>query len=117
MTPRNTFKILHPDAKGRVTLGAIAKGISSYRMVQDNQGRLVLEPYVEIAANLMPGWAEAQSPYIAPHAAELGQRHENLPPKPGLVDFMETTLGEDAANIGNAKWASDKRPLGQDFAE
>ena len=117
MTPRNTVKILHPDAKGRVTLGAIAKGISSYRMVQDDQGRLVLEPYVEIAANLIPGWAESQSPYIALRTAELGQRHENQTPKPGLVDFMEATLGEDAADLGKAKWASDTRPLGQDFAE
>ncbi len=48
MTVHTHIKILHPDAKGRVTLGAIAKGISSYRMTQDGQGRLVLEPFVEI---------------------------------------------------------------------
>ena len=41
-------KILHPDAKGRITLGALAKGISSYRMTKDQQGRLILEPFVEI---------------------------------------------------------------------
>jgi len=44
----NTVKILHPDAKGRITLGAMAKGISSYRMTKDEHGRLVLEPFVEI---------------------------------------------------------------------
>ncbi len=44
----NAAKILHPDAKGRITLGAIAKGISSYRMTKDEQGRLVLVPFVEI---------------------------------------------------------------------
>jgi hypothetical protein len=48
MTVHTPIKILHPDSKGRVTLGAIAKGISSYRMTQDDQGRLVLEPFVEI---------------------------------------------------------------------
>ena len=37
MTVHTHIKILHPDAKGRVTLGAIAKGISSYRMTQDDQ--------------------------------------------------------------------------------
>ena len=44
----NAAKILHPDVKGRITLGAIAKGISSYRMTKDEHGRIVLEPFVEI---------------------------------------------------------------------
>jgi len=48
MTLETKVKILHPDAKGRVTLGAVAKGISSYRMTKDQQGRIVLEPFVEI---------------------------------------------------------------------
>lgn len=117
MTLRKNVKILHPDAKGRVTLGALAKGISSYRMTQDDQGRLVLEPYVEIAAHRMPGWAESQSPYTAPQEAELGQRREHDPARRGLIDFMETTLSEDAADIGKAKWAADKPALGQDFTE
>ena len=117
MALRKNVKVLHPDAKGRVTLGALAKGIRSYRMTQDDQGRLVLEPDVEIAAHRMPGWAESQSPDTAPQEAELGQRREHYPARRGLIDFMETTLGKDAADIGKAKWAADKPALGQDFTE
>ena len=43
-------KTLHPDAKGRITLGALAKGVSSFRASRDADGRIVLEPYVEIPA-------------------------------------------------------------------
>ncbi len=117
MILRKNIKILHPDAKGRVTLGALAKGISSYRMTQDDQGCLVLEPYVEIAAHRVQGWAESQSPYTGPPEAELGQRREHDPAQRGLVDFMETMLGDDAADVGKAKWAADKPALGQDFTE
>ena len=42
--------ILRPDSKGRITLGAVAKGISSYRMVVDEHQRITLEPYTEIPA-------------------------------------------------------------------
>jgi hypothetical protein len=41
---------LRPDAKGRITLGAYAKGISSFRVHQEKDGRIVLEPYAEIPA-------------------------------------------------------------------
>ena len=41
---------LSPDTKGRVTLGKFAKGVSSFRMNMDNEGRILLEPYVEIPA-------------------------------------------------------------------
>jgi hypothetical protein len=40
--------MLRPDAKGRIALGKLAKGVSSYRLQQESNGRLVLEPYVEI---------------------------------------------------------------------
>ncbi len=46
-TPTITVR---PDAKGRIALGALAKGVSSYRIQQGEGGRLVLEPYVEIPA-------------------------------------------------------------------
>ena len=39
---------VRPDAKGRIALGALAKGISSYRVHKEESGRLVLEPFVEI---------------------------------------------------------------------
>jgi uncharacterized protein YyaL (SSP411 family) len=39
---------VRPDAKGRIALGALAKGISSYRVHKEEGGRLVLEPFTEI---------------------------------------------------------------------
>lgn len=43
-------RTVHPDAKGRITLGALAKGISSFQISSDRDGRIILEPYVEIPA-------------------------------------------------------------------
>jgi hypothetical protein len=41
--------ILKPDSKGRVTLGKLAKGVSSFHVIHDEQkGIIVLEPYTEI---------------------------------------------------------------------
>lgn len=42
--------VLRPDAKGRITLGPLAKGISSFVVSRDDDGRLTLEPYKEIPA-------------------------------------------------------------------
>ncbi len=39
---------VRPDAKGRVALGALAKGVSSFRVHKEKDGKLVLEPFVEI---------------------------------------------------------------------
>lgn len=39
---------VRPDAKGRITLGALAKGVSSFRVHKEESGRVVLEPFVEI---------------------------------------------------------------------
>lgn len=41
---------VHPDAKGRISLGNLAKGISSFQISTDKDGRIILEPYVEIPA-------------------------------------------------------------------
>ena len=43
-----TDKILRPDSKGRICLGKLAKGVSSFRVTVDEQQRIVLEPYAEI---------------------------------------------------------------------
>ena len=42
--------VLRPDAKGRITLGPLAKGISSFVVSKEADGRLTLEPYKEIPA-------------------------------------------------------------------
>jgi hypothetical protein len=41
---------VRPDAKGRITLGSLAKGVSSFRVTEDKDGRLLLEPFKEIPA-------------------------------------------------------------------
>jgi len=41
---------VRPDAKGRIALGALAKGVSSFRIHQEKDGRLILEPFTEIPA-------------------------------------------------------------------
>ena len=42
---------LRPDSKGRITLGKLAEGVSSYRARRQKDGRIVLEPFVEIPAD------------------------------------------------------------------
>ena len=39
-----------PDAKGRITLGALARGVSSFRATVDAEGRITLTPFAEIPA-------------------------------------------------------------------
>lgn len=41
---------LRPDSKGRITLGKLAKGISSFRARRMEDGNILLEPLVEIPA-------------------------------------------------------------------
>ncbi len=43
-------KMLRPDSKGRVCLGKLAEGVSSFRVTVDDHQRIVLEPYAEIPA-------------------------------------------------------------------
>ncbi|CZO60809.1 hypothetical protein SCO11_01870 [Legionella pneumophila serogroup 1] len=45
-----TVKMLRPDSKGRISLGSIAKGISGFSMHQEPDGKVILEPFVEIPA-------------------------------------------------------------------
>jgi hypothetical protein len=45
------LKTVRPDAKGRITLGHLAHGVSSYSVTQDRHNRIILEPRVEIPAN------------------------------------------------------------------
>ena len=42
---------LRPDAKGRITLGKLAEGVSSYRARRQKDGRIILEPFIEIPAS------------------------------------------------------------------
>lgn len=40
--------ILRPDSKGRVNLGELTHGVSSYRVSSGENGQLILSPYLEI---------------------------------------------------------------------
>jgi hypothetical protein len=42
---------LRPDSKGRVTLGKLAEGVSSYVARRQKDGKILLEPFVEIPAD------------------------------------------------------------------
>ena len=44
------LKTVRPDAKGRITLGHLADGVSSYLVSKDKYNRIILEPRVEIPA-------------------------------------------------------------------
>ena len=48
--PASQNRTVRPDAKGRITLGEFAKGVSSFRVHQEKDGRLILEPFREIPA-------------------------------------------------------------------
>ncbi len=39
---------LRPDSKGRITLGKLAEGVSSFRVHRQSDGKVVLEPFAEI---------------------------------------------------------------------
>ena len=39
---------LRPDAKGRINLGKLAKGVSSFRAHRTEDGNIILEPFTEI---------------------------------------------------------------------
>jgi hypothetical protein len=43
-------KIVRPDAKGRITLGRLTKGVSGYTVTETKDHKLILEPQVEIPA-------------------------------------------------------------------
>jgi len=43
-----TEKVLRPDSKGRICLGQLARGVSSFHVTVDEERRIVLVPYSEI---------------------------------------------------------------------
>lgn len=46
----HVFQQLRPDAKGRINLGKLAEGVSSFHVHQTEDGNIVLEPYSEVPA-------------------------------------------------------------------
>jgi len=72
-------KVLRPDAKGRICLGKLAEGVSSFRVSVDERRRIVLEPYAEIPAT--EKWL-----FDNPDARESVRR--------GLVDVAEGRVAD-----------------------
>ncbi len=46
----STSVTLRLDTKGRIALGKLALGVSSFHATTDERGRIILEPYAEIPA-------------------------------------------------------------------
>jgi len=40
--------MVRPDSKGRVTLGRLTEGVSSFSVKKDKNNRIILEPYLEV---------------------------------------------------------------------
>lgn len=47
--PRDA-RVVRPDSKGRIALGSLAKGVSSYMVDVQPDGRIVLTAYAEVPA-------------------------------------------------------------------
>ncbi|MBB1250444.1 hypothetical protein [Rhizobium sp. G21] len=56
-----------PDAEGRVSLGALAAGVSSYRISQRPDGSLILQPTSDVSAD--EAWLQN-----SPKALEMVER-------------------------------------------
>jgi hypothetical protein len=65
---------IRPDAKGRITLGKLAHGVSSFHATTDTKGRIILEPYTEIPAS--EKWLFDNKPALAAVKKGLSQAAE-----------------------------------------
>lgn len=43
-------RIVRPDAKGRIMLGRLAKGVSGYKITETKDHKIILDPQIEIPA-------------------------------------------------------------------
>lgn len=82
--------LLRPDSKGRVTLGKITEGISSYRAEIDEHGKITLEPYKEIPA---------REHWLYKNPAALAMVEEGL---------RQSARGETVYRGSFAKYANDE---------
>ena len=84
-------KMLRPDSKGRISLGVLTKGISGFSMHQEQNGRIVLEPFVEIPAN--ETWLFENTSALSKVRKGLEQaKHGALVDKGGFSQFTEDEI-------------------------
>lgn len=85
--------VVRPGAKGRVCLGKLARGVSSYRAIFDEKShKIILEPYSEIPYGIISpmekireGWEKS--------CQEIAQNNEDI-----LLDIGSI------ANEGDEEW-------------
>jgi len=87
--PMKALKTVRPDSKGRITLGHLVDGVSSFVVTQDKYNRIILEPRVEIPA---------QQKWLFDNKAALKQI------KQGLED---SAAGHVKSRGGFAKYVDD----------
>ena len=67
----STSVTIRPDTKGRIALGKLARGVSSFHATTDERGRIILEPYTEIPAS--EKWLFDNKPALAAVKKGLSQ--------------------------------------------
>ena len=84
---------LRPDAKGRINLGKFAKGISSFRAHQTDDGNIILEPYQEIPAR--EKWLFDNPERLATVKSGLADAHAgNLVSRGSFAEYADEELDE-----------------------
>ena len=86
--------LVRPDGKGRITLGAVARGVSGFVVSKDAEGTLTLVPQMEIPAREIWIW---QNPSVMQALTEGMQQSRDG--KVVEVDFSQfADLPVDAAD-------------------
>jgi hypothetical protein len=84
-------KMLHPDSKGRIRLGSLAKSISSYAVHQEPNGTVILEPFVEIP--LKEKWLFENTSALKKVRTGLKQaKNKDLIDKGGFSQFIHDEI-------------------------
>lgn len=71
-----TSVTIRPDTKGRIALGKLAYGVSSFHATTDSMGRIILEPYTEIPAS--EKWLFDNKPALTAVKKGLSQAAQGL---------------------------------------
>jgi len=82
---------IRPDAKGRITLGKLARGVSSFHATTDKRGRIILEPYAEIPAS--EKWLFDNKPALASVKEGLSQAAQGrVKPRGNFAKFANDEI-------------------------